>query len=34
MLVMAGLNDGSFRESATVSKTRSTGDAMRIWPVM
>jgi hypothetical protein len=28
--VMAGLNDGSFRESATASKTRPTGAALRI----
>jgi len=28
--VMAGLNDGSLRVSATVSNTRPTGAAMRI----
>jgi len=33
-LVMAGLNEGSLRESATVSKTRSSGAAMRTCPVM
>ena len=31
--VMAGLNDGSLRESAAVSNTRSTGAAMRIRPL-
>jgi 4Fe-4S binding domain len=32
--VMAGLNEGSLRESATVSKTCSGGAAMRTCPVM
>jgi hypothetical protein len=32
--VMAGLNDGSLRESAAVSNTRSTGAAMRIRPLI
>ena len=33
-VVMAGLYDGSKRESATVSKTRSGGASIRMLPLM